>query len=43
MNYSVHFLITSHSVILRMRNFSNNSFRENQNTHPTFSNVFRKS
>jgi len=34
------FLITSRSVLLRMRNFSDKSCTENQNTHPMFSNVF---
>jgi len=38
------FLITSHSVLLRMRNVSDKSCRENQNTRFVFSNFFpRKS
>jgi hypothetical protein len=34
------FQITSHSVLLRMRNVSDKSCRENQNTHFVFSNCF---
>jgi hypothetical protein len=37
------FLITSCSVLLRMRNFSDKSCRENQNTHFVFNNFFWKS
>jgi len=33
-------LITSRSVLLRMRNVSDKSCRENQNTHFVFSNSF---
>ena len=33
-------MITSRSVILRMRNVSDESFREYQNTHFTFNNYF---
>ena len=36
------FLIISRSVLLRMRNVSDKSCRENQNTHFVFSNVFLK-
>ena len=36
------FLITSHSVLLRMRNVSDKSCRENQNTHFMFNNFFLK-
>jgi len=43
MKTDIHFLIISHSVLLRMRNFLDNSHRENQNTHSMFSNVFLKS
>jgi len=34
------FLIISHSVLLLMRNFSDKSCRENQNTHLTFNKSF---
>jgi len=34
------FLIISRSVILRMRNVSDKSYRENQNTQFVFSNFF---
>jgi hypothetical protein len=37
------FMIRSRSVLLRMRNVSDNSCRENQNTHFVFSDFFRKS
>jgi len=37
------FLIISHSVLLRMRNVSDKSLRENQNTHFMFSNFFQTS
>jgi hypothetical protein len=37
------FLIISRSVLLRMRNVSDKSCRENQNTHFMLNNVFRKS
>jgi hypothetical protein len=37
------FLIISRSVLLRMRNVSDKSCRESQNTHFVFSNFFRKS
>ena len=33
-------VITSRSVLLRMRNVSDKNCRENQNTHFTFSNFF---
>jgi len=36
------FLITSRSVLHKMRNFSVNSFREPQNTHFIFSNFVSK-
>ena len=36
------FLITSRSFLLRMRNVSDKSCRENQNTHFGFSNYFSK-
>jgi hypothetical protein len=35
------FLIISHSVLLRMRNVSDKSLRENRNTHFMFSNFFQ--
>jgi hypothetical protein len=34
------FMIVSHSVLLRMRNVSDKSFRENQNTHFMNNNLF---
>ena len=34
------FITISRSILLRMRNVSNKSCRENQNTHFTFSNFF---
>jgi len=34
------FLITSHSVLVRMKNISNKTCRENQNTHFVFSDFF---
>jgi len=34
------FLIISHSFLLRMRNVSKKSYRENQNVHFVFSNFF---
>jgi len=37
---SMHFLIISRSVLLRKRNVSDNSCRENQSTHFVFSNFF---
>jgi hypothetical protein len=45
MNYTLHeyqciFLIISRPVLLRMRNVSDKSCRENQNTHIVFSNFF---
>jgi len=36
------FMITSRSNLLRMRNVSDKSCRENQNTHFVFSNYFTK-
>jgi len=33
MQTNIYFLITSRSFLLRMRNFSDKSCRENQNTH----------
>jgi len=36
------FLITSRSVLLRMRNVSDEICKENQNTHFVFSNLSRK-
>jgi hypothetical protein len=36
------FLIIPHSLLLRMRNVSDKSCRQNQNTHFTFNNVFFK-
>jgi hypothetical protein len=42
MKTNIHFLITSLSVFLRMRNVSNKSCRENQNTHFMLSNFFFK-
>ena len=36
------FLIASHSVLLRMRNVSDKSCRENQSTHFMFNNFFSK-
>ena len=41
MKTNVH-MITSHSVLLRMRNVSDKSCRENQNTYLTFSDFFIK-
>jgi len=38
-----HFFIIPSSVLLRIRNVSDKSRRENQNTHFMFSNFFRKS
>jgi len=43
MKTNISFLIISHSVLLRMRNVSDNSCRENQNTHFMFCNFSRKS
>ena len=43
MKTDIHFLIISRSVLLRMRNVSDKSCRENQNTHFVFSNFFQKS
>jgi hypothetical protein len=43
---SVHvcaFVIISRRIILRIRNVSNKSGRQNRNTHFMFNNVFRKS
>jgi hypothetical protein len=40
--YQYTFVIITHSVILRMRNDSDKSCRENQNTHFIFSNFFQK-
>jgi hypothetical protein len=37
---SIHILIISRSVLLRMRNISEKSCRENQNTHFVFNNIF---
>jgi hypothetical protein len=36
------FMIISRSVLLRMRNVSDKSCRENQNTHFVFGNTFSK-
>jgi hypothetical protein len=36
------FMIASHSVLLRMRDASDKSSRENQNTHYIFSNILSK-
>ena len=36
------FFITSHSIILRMRNVSDKGCRENQNKHFVFTNFFSK-
>jgi hypothetical protein len=36
------FLVISRSVLLRMRNVSDKSYKENQNTHFVFSNFFPK-
>ena len=36
-------MIISRLILLRMRNVSEESYRENQNTHIIFYNVFRKS
>jgi hypothetical protein len=36
-------MIISYWIILRMKNVSNKSWRQNQNTHFTFNNFFRKS
>ena len=35
-------MVISHSLLLRMRNVSNRSYRENQNTHFMFNNIFPK-
>jgi hypothetical protein len=35
-------MIISHSVLLRMRNTLDRSYRENQNTHLTFNKFFPK-
>jgi len=43
MKTNIHFFIISRSYLLRMRNVSDKSCRENQNTHLVFSNFFRKS
>jgi hypothetical protein len=40
MKTNVHFLIIVRAYILRMRNVSDKSCRENQNTHFVFSNFF---
>jgi hypothetical protein len=40
MNINAHFLIISRSFLLRMRNVSDKSCRENQNIHFVFSNFF---
>jgi hypothetical protein len=34
------YLLTSHSFLLKMRNVSNKSCTENQNTHFVFNNIF---
>jgi len=39
MNTDIHILLLSHSFLLRMRNVSDKSCRENQNTCFVFSNV----
>ena len=36
------FLITSRSFLLKMRNFADKIFRQNENTHFVFNNLFRK-
>ena len=36
------FLIISRSVLLRMRNVSDKTCRESQNTHFIFNNIFQK-
>ena len=41
--YQCIFLIISRWILLRMRNVSDKSCRENQNTHFLFNNVFRES
>jgi len=40
MKTNVHFFIISRSFLLRMRNVSDKSCTENQNTHFVFSNFF---
>jgi len=42
MNTNIHFLITSRSVLLRMKKVSDKCCRENQNMHFTFRNFFPK-
>ena len=42
MKTNIHFLIISRSFLLRMRNVSDKSRRENQNTHFMFNNFFLK-
>ena len=36
------FMTISHSVLLRMKNFADENYRENQNTHFMFNNFFSK-
>ena len=43
MKTNTHFFIISHSIILKIRNVSDASFRGNQTTHSVFSKVSRKS
>ena len=43
MKTNIHFFIISLSILLRMRNVSDKSCRENQNTHFVFSNFVQKS
>jgi hypothetical protein len=40
MKTNIHFFIISHSFLLRMRNVSDKSYRENQNTYFAFSKFF---
>jgi hypothetical protein len=37
------FVIISRSILIKMRNFSDKGYRDNQNTHFTFNNVYAKS
>jgi len=42
MKTSIYFFIISRSVLLIMRNISNKSYRENQNTHFMFNNFLNR-